>query len=193
MLMNTHKIMAQNIIGNLDRDSYFLINEKHFIWGNLKPDMLSKYKLIKHYMDETLDVIIKKIEYLSSLTLSEVTKWYPMSSFNQELGVICHFLSDFFCVPHHQRWEFKHSMNKHIKYERELDIVAKEFKASNNRDQVAGYKNVKEFIYKLQEEYKSKVDYTNDLNYATYVCNSVVNYILDSIVYNSNTIKISAV
>lgn len=191
--MTTHKIIAQNIITNLYDDKIILINDKHFIWGNLKPDMVSKYKLIKHYKDETLPVIIRKIEYLASLTFEDIRKWYPKNSFNQELGVICHFLCDFFCVPHHQRWEFKHSMNKHIKYERELDVVAKEFKFSNDRDNMLKYKSVKEFINDFQEEYKNRVDYKNDLEYAAYICNSIVTYILDEVVCNSNKIIFSAV
>lgn len=191
--MTTHKIIAQNIITNLADDKAILINDNHFIWGNLKPDMVSKYKLMKHYKDESLHIIIQKIEYLASMTFNNISKWYSMSSFNQELGVICHFLCDFFCVPHHQRWEFKHSMSKHIKYERELDIVAKHFKINNDRDNMDSYKNIKEFINKLQDEYKSRIDYNNDLEYATYVCNSIVNYILDAVTYNSNAINFSAV
>lgn len=191
--MTTHKIIAQNIITNIYDDKIILMNDNHFIWGNLKPDMVSKYKLIKHYKDETLPTIIRKIEYLASLTFEDIRKWYPKNSFNQELGVTCHFLCDFFCVPHHQRWEFKHSMNKHIKYERELDVVAKEFKFSNDRDNMLKYRSVKEFINDFQEEYKNRVDYKNDLEYAAYICNSIVTYILDAVVFNSNRIIFSAV
>ncbi len=35
------------------------------------------------------------------------------------------FLCDFFCVAHSERWEFKHSLNKHVTYERELGAFAK--------------------------------------------------------------------
>ncbi len=36
------------------------------------------------------------------------------------------FLCDFFCVAHSERWEFKHSLNKHVTYERELGAFAKD-------------------------------------------------------------------
>ncbi|WP_341422846.1 zinc dependent phospholipase C family protein [Clostridium cavendishii] len=191
--MNTHKIIAQGVITNLELNKKVLINDKHFIWGNLKPDMTSKYKLVKHYKDESFNLILNKIDYLSSLSFDDIRKWYPMSSFNQELGVICHFLCDFFCIPHYERWEFKHSMNKHIKYERELDLVAKEYLVKNEREIIVTGRTAKDFIDKLQVEYNSKKDYINDLEYASYVCNSIVNYILDNVIYNSNVIVFSAV
>ncbi|MDU4881748.1 MAG: hypothetical protein E6X57_15255, partial [Clostridioides difficile] len=43
------------------------------------------------------------------------------------------------------------------------------------------------FFTKLYSDYKKKTDYMNDLKFSAYTCNSVINYILDSIL--SNTIK----
>ena len=43
MLMNTHILIAQNILRDVDVD--FKISDKNFIYGNVKPDMVSKYKL----------------------------------------------------------------------------------------------------------------------------------------------------
>lgn len=60
MMMNTHKALAQQFISNVEEDKVFIINDGQFIWGNLKPDSVSKYKFKKHYIDESFGMIVKK-------------------------------------------------------------------------------------------------------------------------------------
>ncbi|MGL5244511.1 MAG: zinc dependent phospholipase C family protein, partial [Sarcina sp.] len=145
MLVNTHILIGQNVLKNIDSKKSIIISDKNFLYGSIKPDMVSKYKLKKHYLDESYDMVIKKINYLSSLNLDDMNKRFSMSKFSQELGVICHFLCDFFCVPHSERWEFKHSMNRHIKYEKELAIVAKEYMPKGDRIKIFEKYDVEDF------------------------------------------------
>lgn len=112
MILNTHLTISNALIENLDSSKSFFISEKNFIYGNIKPDMTSKYVLHKHYLKESFDMIIGKIKSLCKLSLDFIEKYFSISKFSQELGVICHFLCDFFCVPHSQRWEFSHSFKK---------------------------------------------------------------------------------
>ncbi len=58
MLINTHMLMGRKIFENMDYDKKALIKETHFIWGNIKPDCVSKYNLKKHYKDESFIMII---------------------------------------------------------------------------------------------------------------------------------------
>ena len=99
MMMNTHKFLAHQFINNIEEDKLFIINDGHFIWGNLKPDSVSKYKFKKHYIDESFEMITNKIKLLSSMTLDDIYKRYSINKFNQELGVVCHFLCDYFYMP----------------------------------------------------------------------------------------------
>lgn len=186
MLMNTHKMLAENFIKNIDEDKVFLINESQFIWGNIKPDCVSKYKLKKHYLDESFEMVIKKIEFLSSLTLQDIYTKYSPKKFNQELGVVCHFLCDFFCVPHNKRWEFKNPnyMKDHILYEKDLAKVAKEFKISKDINSHLSSEEITDYIMKLQDEYEGKIDYKHDLTFAYYICDSIINMILEEVILN---------
>lgn len=186
MLMNTHFIMAKSILDNIDENKTFFISEKNFIYGNIKPDAFSKYKLKKHYLDESFNMIVSKINYLCSLNIDSLSKYFSVSRLSQELGVICHFLCDFFCVAHSERWEFKHSLNKHVNYERELGAFAKDVDLSKIKCGTIN-SSFEKFFTKLYSDYKKKTDYMNDLKFSAYTCNSVINYILDSIL--SNTIK----
>ncbi|WP_042273022.1 zinc dependent phospholipase C family protein [[Clostridium] dakarense] len=185
MLMNAHFLIAKSLLENIDPDKSFFVSEKNFIYGNIKPDSSSKYVFQKHYLDESLDTIISKINHLCSLTLNSLSKYFSVSKFSQELGVICHFLCDFFCVPHSQRWEFKHSMKKHMAYEKELSIVAKEIDLSKFKGDVITHDSFEDFFYELYNDYVKKLDYKNDLLFSSYICNSVIDYILDSILKNT--------
>jgi len=186
MFINTHLLIGKSLFENIDNNKSFFINEKDFLYGNIKPDIPSKYFLEKHYLDESLDMIINKIEYLCSLDLDYIFKYLSTRIFNQELGVICHFLCDFFCVPHSRRWKMSHSMNKHITYEKELAMVAKESNLRKFKGDLIKDNNFRIFFNKLYLEYINKIAYENDLLFSNYICNSVINYILDSILENTN-------
>lgn len=185
MFINTHLLIGNSIVNNIDKNKSFFISEKNFVYGNIKPDLPSKYYLQKHYLAESLDMIISKIKYLCTLSLDSLSKFFSVSNFSQELGVICHFLCDFFCVPHSYRWEFKHSMKEHLWYETELSLISKEIDLTTFKGDIITHKNFEDFFNDLYEEYTNQLDHKNDLKFSTYVCNSVVNYILDSILTNS--------
>lgn len=188
MLMTTHKMLAQDFIYNMDSNKKVLINQNHFIWGNIKPDCASKYKLKKHYMDESLDMVVSKIQFLSSLSIEDIYKNYSENKFSQELGVVCHFLCDFFCIPHNKRWEFKsaNAMKEHVMYEKDLSKVAKEFKVRKDIERSINSQEIRSYILYLQGEYEKIMEYDNDLDFAYYVCQSVINMILDEVMINEN-------
>lgn len=187
MFVNTHILIGKSIVENINENKSFFISDKNFIYGNIKPDISSKYVLQKHYLEESLEMIFTKVEYLCTLNLDCISKYFSISKFSQELGVICHFLCDFFCVPHSRRWEMTHSMNKHITYEKELSIVAKETDLRKFKGDNIEANSFREFFNSIYLEYQSKTEYKNDLLFSNYVCNSVVNYILDAVL--SNTAK----
>ncbi len=189
MLINTHYIISKSILENLESHKSFFISEKNFIYGNIKPDISSKYVVKKHYLEESLDMIIKKIKYLCQLTLDSLKKYFSISKLSQELGVICHFLCDFFCAPHSERWEFSHSMNKHVIYEKELNSFAKTMNFSKYNTNHKIHNDIEEFFHNIYSKYKSnEISYENDLIYSSLVCNIIINHVLDSIL--SNTAKL---
>lgn len=186
MMMNTHKALAQGFINGLEDDKVFIISSGHFIWGNLKPDSASKYKFKKHYFDESFDMIVKKIEFLSSLTLDDIYIRYSIGKFNQELGVVCHFLCDYFCVPHFQRWEFKSpgAVKDHVLYENDLNKYAKLCTIRQDINTSLKSEDIRKYIENLQKEYEGNVSYEKDLVYASHICNTVIHLILDEVILN---------
>ena len=185
LLMNTHIIIANNILNQANGTKIYLINKKRFIWGNIKPDCASKYKLMKHYYDESIEMILDKIKLLSSLSVEDIYYDFGKNKFSEELGVICHFLCDFFCIPHNQRWEFKHSMKKHVLYEKRLAKFAKLYRPKSYINSDLSLSDIEDFIVKNQEKYKKEESFRNDLSYSYFICNSVMNMILNEVYMNS--------
>ncbi|MGL4772386.1 MAG: zinc dependent phospholipase C family protein [Clostridium sp.] len=181
-MINTHKAIATNIYYGLIENKEY-INKNRFIWGNLKPDGASKYKLKKHYIKESLPMIVEKIEYLSSLSEEDFRGNISREKFSSELGVVCHFLTDYFCIPHFERWEFKDSMKDHIFYEKRLAQISKIYVPI--RVKGVYIDDVENFIKELQVQYSKKKSYIRDLDYAYFVCNSIVNYVVNAIKINT--------
>lgn len=184
MMMNNHKMIADYILNNMREDRLHLINRKRFIWGNIKPDCASRYKFKKHYYDESIDMILEMIDRLSSLTVTDIMNDSSVGKFSGVLGVVCHFLTDYYCLPHYERWEFKNSMKPHVLYERELSKVSKNYEINVIKNNRLNRGNVKQFIEETLELYRFEESYENDLNFAYYVCTNVVNMIIESVVAN---------
>ena len=53
MFINTHLLIANSIINNINNKNSFFINEKSFLYGNIKPDLPSKYYLQKKQYSES--------------------------------------------------------------------------------------------------------------------------------------------
>ena len=189
-MINTHKVMGENIIKYANSKSIYLINNSRFIWGNIKPDCVPKYTFMKHYFDESIDMVVKKITYLSSLTLEDVYYKMTIGKFSEELGVICHFLCDYFCAPHYYRWEFKSTsaVKHHMMYEKKLAKIAKQFRPMGIINTNLKPENIKDFILQLQIQYGGKVNHNKDLTFSYYVCDSIVNMILNNVFINNKNV-----
>lgn len=186
MLMNTHMLLANNILSRSNGKKVYLINKNRFLWGNVKPDCASKYKLKKHYYEESIEMILEKIYFLSSFSINDIYYNYGKKKFSEELGVVCHFLCDFFCMPHNRRMEFKNAidMKNHVIYENKLAKAAKSYTPKDEMHRNLSVDMVEIFITKNLEKYEKDKGFENDLDFSYYVCNSVVNLILEQVSQN---------
>ncbi len=72
-----------------------------FLYGNILPDISRKYGYHPHYLKDSLNhVIISKDRLIDSNNPG-----YSSYRFAKELGAINHYLSDFFCMPHTERFQ----------------------------------------------------------------------------------------
>ena len=111
---------------------------------------------------------------------------------SRKIGIISHYLSDYVCYPHANRWTFVGSMKKHIKYESELNDIAKYHSFKKNviqLDDVDIYDNtlislksrIKDYINQVIVEYNQNPSLANDLNFALSLNLKMTYFIIDTI------------
>lgn len=96
----------------------------HFIKGNLKPDFSLLLVKVPHYKIPTSEIVIKEMDKLIQHTANNCTTC--TREFAERLGVITHYLSDFFCYAHSTR--FTGSLLDHYIYEKNLSRYRKTMK-----------------------------------------------------------------
>ncbi len=190
-MINNHMLMGENLLKYSRCRFIDIINKNRFIWGNVKPDCVLKYKRIRHYYDESIDMIIEKILFLSSLTLEEIKYVITPAKFSEELGIVCHFLCDYFCAPHYYRWECRSTKatKQHMLYEKRLAKRTKVFIPQYLCETDLQIDKIREFIGVQQKYYNGIVEYSNDLKYSYYVCESIINSIFNQIIKNRKSVK----
>jgi len=206
----THKIIASNIYDNIFNIYGLKLDKEKLLWGSIAPDYLPQFKLIRHYKEESLQFIVNeilKIIFLSRLSDIHNSKCDPLTVklFSKKIGIISHYLSDYTCFPHANRWTFTDCMIKHIKYENNLGNIAQNhtFKRNiidtddidvSNEGLISIRKKIIDFIGSVVEEYSiSNHSYSNDLNFAMSLNLKITYFILDTIEVYSNEISTNGI
>lgn len=181
--------MAYHIQSRVKESVQFDLNKSTFSWANMKPDFKPELAKRKHYIEESFEFVIDKIMNLIKIPASDLLDKQKRKMIEIEMGIICHFVTDFFCVPHNQRWEFKHSMIPHIKYETALDKKSRTL----NTVQTLCLPEIKDdsresitaFLKDLLAEYEVKKDYMRDVVYSVNICSAICSFILEKIYLNT--------
>lgn len=193
---DTHKIIASNIHENIYEIYDLKLDKDKLLWGSIAPDVLPQYRLIRHYKDESISFIVKEIMKVilgsSFLHSNKYLDPIAIKIFSKKIGIISHYLSDYVCLPHANRWTFIGSMRKHLKYESSLDdyVRSHDFKKNvisvNDLDIRDGgiiyLKNtIKDYIENVIEEYLQNISFQNDLDFSLSLNLKVTYFILDTI------------
>lgn len=198
---DSHKIIASKIYDNVFNIYGLKLDKQKLLWGSVCPDILPQYKFIRHYKDESLNFISKeimKVIFISRyLEFNKILDPLAIKILSKKVGIISHYLSDYVCLPHANRWTFTTSMVKHIKYESQLNefAVTHDFKKNviNVNDlniydipQLKLKSTIKEYIDKVVEEYSIKTNFKNDLDFALSLNLKISYFILDTIMAYSD-------
>ncbi|MGG5461946.1 zinc dependent phospholipase C family protein [Clostridium sp. B9] len=186
MLYKTHLEIGENTFKVINGRGKKILNHKSFLKGNVLPDISPKYRLKKHGRKQFENIIKEKISYLTSLTTEDILNNLGKEKFSIELGVICHFLCDFFSLPHDEEWGFKESVTlKHVMYEKRMQKALSEKKiVMEDSYKILGNADYKSFLHKSLFKYRKKYGHHNDLFFAMYLTNSVARYVFDCIELN---------
>jgi hypothetical protein len=109
MIVDTHLLISQILYKYLSKQMNLKLNRLVFAYGNIKPDFINKDIKRSHTLEESLYSINKYSEELMSKNIS-------IKEFSRSLGVICHFICDYFCLYHREGNE-KKGVYEHLFYE----------------------------------------------------------------------------
>ncbi|MBP2027030.1 hypothetical protein J2Z35_000822 [Acetoanaerobium pronyense] len=194
MLIPTHRIIAHNVFKNVNSNMNFKLNRPMLSYGSMKPDIAPSLKSKKHYKEPTLDFVIDEIIKLMEIGISE--DLISINKFSVKLGVITHFLSDFFCLPHHDRDYFSDKLTEHMIYEKNLHYKFKEFAGLEKikMPSLMGLEkeDIRSFIDELHYEYStSPMGYENDIKGSINVSSAISMIIIEnSAIYQPELVTI---
>ena len=95
MLSGTHQRIGLTILQSLKPRFAVNVSVDDYKFGCIKPDFSSDVFYTPHLKDKSFDFVIGMIAELGSLAPPSDGK--ALKSFSTRLGVIVHFLADFFC------------------------------------------------------------------------------------------------
>ena len=186
MFIGAHKTIAENVYTNLRWKHNILLSYNYFIWGNIAPDLKIDFINEKHYQQYFYDKLKAAIIDMADTPMT-------LAEFSYKAGIICHYLSDMFCYPHEQNWNYGgRNTIEHILFEEKQVEISK-----NKIYSIQFAPNIKEFTDEYVEfflkylinEYKKCIDYNNDMIWSITAC---YKYIESSLfhMFKYNIIKI---
>lgn len=158
MLTQSHVIISQMVYREAKRNGVEL-NKGLYLLGNIIPDFNPYHKYVKHYKDYSLDYVYRLVNGIDISNLNE-------ASF--KLGILGHYLTDYFCYPHNNNMTFKNDFKEHVIYESNLNEYLKgTYKQLDTR--TYKFKNFKSLLDGAYLEYKNKKEFKEDITNSLWV------------------------
>ncbi|MEY7998851.1 zinc dependent phospholipase C family protein [Clostridium sp. Mt-5] len=192
MITNTH-ILISNIIYNYCLKKLNIkLNKWNFAYGNIKPDFVKDKSKHCHCINESINIVR---EYSQQLIDNKMS----IKKYSITLGMICHFICDYFCLYHTERYKNK-NLFQHLIYEISLHfifiklLICGQLKIIINEN--ISKKDITSVITDMYEKYdKENKSFMNDIIYAIsaaiMVTESIVNRECFKYNYSGNNKMIS--
>lgn len=179
MLLQTHLDLSKLIHKAIEDHTGINLDKMAFSFGNIKPDLVRDSYLpqtdndkiiVSHYMDDAYPYVCTAIYELIEWTVSE--KQVNSRLFAVRLGVIMHYICDFFCHAHSSKFP-NHSLLHHL-YEWQFAFFIKDAKKDFSNQKGIGlvplyndYYDIVASIHDIQNQYLTRMpSYALDAQYA---------------------------
>ena len=154
------------------------LKKYNLIYGSIKPDVSILFPKYPHYINDSLDSLCESVDMIIKSTHNQ--REVETRAFSRELGVVLHYMTDFFCMVHNDVNGKKHPTNyKHIAYEQSFQNKLKSFELDEVREKIAN---------SFYDELK-RINNTSLKSYIIYKHNKYMKEIGKSYLYNSNNKK----
>lgn len=174
MIIGTHLLIADIIYKHILEKMNIKLHKTSFFYGNIIPDLDKNYIGCPHTLTESIDIIDSYANELTKINFSD-------KEFSMRLGVVCHFVIDYFCLYHGKRYWKKDRLG-HGVYE--VNLHMKLLELLKNGCIKLSYKHVhingiKDGIMRLQNQYYSKrKGFITDIAYALIATASICEYMI---------------
>jgi len=102
------------------------LNKNSLVYGSIKPDIAPSLAKLDHFKPQSFDLIMNEIHRLSQMSFANNKEF--IKNFSTQIGVVTHFIADFFCVPHNDRVKYrKATFISHMIYENNLHKIFRDF------------------------------------------------------------------
>lgn len=186
MKFTSHLLLADYLHQHLFEETGLKLDKKSFKYGHVKPDIRRSYFGVKHYYQEAqiiVDTLIDRVE----------NEHMDLYHFSEVLGVIGHFVTDYFCLYHHDRNLYNGSKIKHFLYENKLHKCMKAYLSKD--EQVSfdmDYSDVRDVIRYARDQYKkAHGSPIIDAAYALAVTSEISKALIHAYILNNRTITIA--
>ncbi|MDD6986605.1 MAG: zinc dependent phospholipase C family protein [Butyricicoccus porcorum] len=115
----SHTTVAHYLLDYVEKTDGISFDRKAFVFGNLKPDLKGEYLTKRHYPSLMFEEVMQRIrDFASKFCISETNG----AKLSEELGVICHYITDFFSFPHNDDI-YEHGLFAHYVYEKRTSLT----------------------------------------------------------------------
>jgi hypothetical protein len=180
MRKKSHISLAKFLVNNM-KEHKVIKYKKAFYLGSILPDLKPSFLTKRHTFEETFDILINEIK---SITINYDVSKGVSRYFARHLGVITHYLADYFTLPHNST--YTGTITDHVYYEKELKYQLREYIEIEDihskaiQGQVLNtFDEIIQFITKTHKEYLEALKTVKeDIRYIIELCSKVVNAIV---------------
>lgn len=151
----THVLISRTIYRKLSKK--MVLDRKAFCYGNIKPDLSPQCLRNPHILENYLFIIQNDSNRMLDLVRNAAD--YSNKEFSTDLGVICHYICDFFCYCHISQ-ELYHKLLRHFLYEIRLHLTFcrllanRQFLPKDPQNDPA--RSIASMVMEMRKEYSAK-------------------------------------
>jgi hypothetical protein len=192
VLVSSHNVIGKTIYNYILANLGVKLSLQDIKNGCMMPDFHPKFMSIPHYKSKSFETIAQMILSLQNTNFSVSPK--HMSRFSTDLGIILHYITDYFCYPHNDAEADK--MPYHVFYEIKLDKELRKYISSpfwmlDMNLEVEGCSNFRTSLIDLIEvKHKrymnERPNLLNDVIYGLQSCCVVASEVINSVILKSS-------
>jgi len=189
MNFKSHLMMGKVLYEYLQKRLNVPLNRFEFVYGNVRPDIFPGFLATPHTKEYFYEYVKSELEEIEKINLIQSVD--DDKTYSLRLGIICHYITDFFCYPHNT--DFHKGTLAHCVYEKKLYWYMKQrvnlFENIENLEKagvLVGAQKMQDEIERSHKEYMDTRTYCGyDLLYAFDSCMVITSSLLSQIEENT--------